>query len=66
MGVFYRLDPAEDLWNLSLRSVKDAPGGDCESLARLYSGGGHYNAAGLSLNPFQMKAWLPYKEKTFK
>ena len=58
MGVVYRYDKATKLYNISLRSVKDAPGGDCETLARLYGGGGHYNAAGFSLTHGQMKKWL--------
>jgi len=64
MGVFYREDKKQDLWDLSLRSLQDTPGGDCESLARQYNGGGHYHAAGLAINPFQLRSWLPYGHKT--
>jgi len=58
MGVVFRKDKESVLWNLSLRSLKDTPGGNCEIIAREFAGGGHYNAAGCSLRYHEMKNWL--------
>ena len=58
MGVVFRKDKESHLWNLSLRSLKDTPGGNCEVIAREFAGGGHFNAAGCSLPFRELKQWL--------
>jgi len=43
---------------VSLRSIKDLDGGDCESIARAYKGGGHFNASGFFIHQTEFQNWL--------
>lgn len=45
-GAVFYLDGKRDLWNFSLRSVGEF---DVSAIAKVYSGGGHKNAAGFSI-----------------
>jgi len=57
MGFVYSFQPNNQV-KVSVRSVKSLPGGDCESVARGYQGGGHYNASGFFLTPNEFKRWI--------
>ncbi len=57
MGFVYGV-PENDMIKVSVRSIKGLPGGDCESLAREYQGGGHFNASGFHLSTTQFPEWI--------
>ena len=43
---------------ISIRSEKNYSGGDCETVAREYNGGGHFNASGFFLSKEEFKKWI--------
>jgi len=43
---------------VSLRSIKGISGGDCETIARTYKGGGHFNASGFFIHLSEFQKWI--------
>ena len=57
LGLIYPDSDSKNL-KISLRSIKDQPGGNCQEIANYFDGGGHYNAAGFYIDSKLFKKWL--------
>lgn len=60
MGLVYP-DAHYPILRVSLRSAKDLPEGDCQTVASHFKGGGHFNSAGFHIDSKELKTWFETK-----